>query len=90
MFESGRKKAGARRGAQRPVDVGFAPTEAKRRYEPVRVRQDSFNIERGYPLGYLFYLGRERDGALKVQWTFVSADRSETEIRTRTSPAGLV
>ena len=63
MFESGRQKAGARRGAQRPVDVGFAPTEAKRRYEPVRVRQDSFNIERGYPLGYpLSILRRARDG----------------------------
>ena len=63
MFESGRKKAGARRGAQRPVDVGFAPTEAKRRYEPVRVRQDSFNIERGYPNGYpLSILRRARDG----------------------------
>ena len=63
MFESGRKKAGARRGAQRPVNVGFAPTEAKRRYEPVRVRQDSFNIERGYPLGYpLSILRRARDG----------------------------
>ena len=63
MFESGRKKAGARRGAQRPVDVGFAPTEAKRRYEPVRVRQDSFNIARGYPNGYpLSILRRARDG----------------------------
>ena len=63
MFESGRKKVGARRGAQRPVDVGFAPTEAKRRYEPVRVRQDSFNIERGYPNGYpLSILRRARDG----------------------------
>ena len=35
-------------------------------------------------------LRRARDGALKVQWTFASADRSEKEIRTRASPAGLV
>ena len=45
------------------MDVGFAPTEAERRYEPVRVRQDSFNIERGYPDGYpLSILRRARDG----------------------------
>ena len=87
MFESGRKKAGARRGAQRPVDVGFAPTEAKRRYEPVRVRQDSFNIERGYPNGYpLSILRRARDGAQRP--VDVGYARTEVKRRPRTYESG--
>ena len=52
--------------------------------ERVRVRKQKKHIID------VLYKKKKRDGALKVQWTFVSADRSETEIRTRSSPAGLV
>lgn len=50
--------------AQRPVDVGSARTEVKRR---PRTFESGNGVE------------QKRDGVLKVQWTFVSTDRSGTE-----------